>query len=281
MRLKKAVILCAVILLIILFVWAGSSAISYAKIASACDAIRSGSTEDAIHKIQRIGDVDQYSAPLWLRGIYHLAEEDIDLLLVVACREGEAEIVEMLLEKGADPNRYLESGWSPIEATFVDGNETRYEIAQMLIEHGADVNLHGSNTSALFHELHRLIYSQDLTQSAYAAAEASVLLLIDNGAALTDEKGNTALHFSAFSDQMALTERLLACDAAMLNAANQQGETALIWAVKAEATQTARYLLERGADQMLQDEEGKTAFDYAEESGNAELVELFQTPLPD
>ena len=56
------------------------------------------------------------------------------------------------------------------------------------------------------------------------------------------------------------------------------GSTALIYAVeRSDDINTIRLLLEYGADVMARDENWKTAYDYAIENGDTEIIELLSS----
>ena len=53
------------------------------------------------------------------------------------------------------------------------------------------------------------------------------------------------------------------------------GSTSLIQAVHGDSYDTCKLLIEYGADVSIVDKNGKTAYDYAVESGNQQIIELF------
>ena len=71
--------------------------------------------------------------------------------LVEACYHRNVQAVTVLLENGADPNRFFDGQWSPLEAAMLHGpvSEESYQIARLLLDHGADPNLHGGDETLL------------------------------------------------------------------------------------------------------------------------------------
>lgn len=101
-----------------------------------------------------------------------------------AVRQGDVGTVKSLLEKGADPNGRLHSGYSLLMLACSEG---RLEIVRLLIEKGADVNY---EQRQLRHSLPTALFVAVLEDR-----EQIVELLLSNGADVTikDSEGYTAL----------------------------------------------------------------------------------------
>lgn len=67
---------------------------------------------------------------------------------------------------------------------------------------------------------------------------------------------------------------LLIREGADIDAKNNNGETALMYAAKRGCLSTLAWLLERGADVTAKDKDGKTAIDWAEGIGCEQVVKL-------
>lgn len=61
--------------------------------------------------------------------------------LMVAVMQYKADIVKLLLEAGADPNRGRKDGVRPLAAVFLKKTDNRADIIRLLIEYGADPSL--------------------------------------------------------------------------------------------------------------------------------------------
>jgi len=230
-------------------------------------------TEEAIQLIEIADDVNAYSAPLFLRWAYNMVETDIKLPLVYACGKHNYEVVEALLKKGADPNKYLEGGWSPIEATLSTRNDNRLEIAKLLIEYGANVNLYGSESALFLEAMH--LRSTD-TEVEEAISMEVICLLLDNGASPISDDGYSILHLSATGNKVEMTRILIDKYGLNVNFTDPDGMTPLMLGAKDNAIDTVKLLIEKGADISIKDAAGKTAYDYAVEKGFTALAELLK-----
>ena len=61
--------------------------------------------------------------------------------LMVAVMQYKTDIVKLLLEAGADPNRGRKDGVRPLAVVFLKDTDNRAEIIRLLIEYGADPSL--------------------------------------------------------------------------------------------------------------------------------------------
>lgn len=270
---KRVVITVFIALIIVLLV---CYIAVHMNISNLCGLINKGETQKAIAIIERTGNVNRYSAPKWMRKLYNIAEADIEIPLVTACRNGNGDVVSALLEKGADANKFLDGNWSPIEAAFVSRSENRLEIAKELVSHGANVELYGGRQSALFTELSNLIYSKTISDTDRALTAESVTWLLDNGALPSDDQRNTVIHYLAFAGEVTLLETLSAEYGDLLNAQNNKGETPLMWAVKGNSLEGAEFLLNSGVDVTKKDSSGMTAYDYSLAAENMLIAELLE-----
>jgi len=270
MKLLIIPILAIFLILVILF------AVWYNPIQSnsLCKLIKVGETEEALVFIEKMNEkqINTYSAPLFLRWMYNMVENDIDLPLVRACEEDNDVVVEALLKKGADPNKFLTGGWSPIEATFVKTWDHRLEIAKLLIEYGADVNLYGSGRQP------PLFFTIDTdTLEEEERSNQLVTLFMDNGAnPINENNGNSILHTAVRSNSALITENLINNYHLPVDEIGEKGKTPLMWGARENSLGAVKLLLEHGADKSIKDNEGKTAYNYAIEGGNREVAELLK-----
>ncbi len=104
-------------------------------------------------------------------------------------------------------------------------------------------------------------------------AEVAALVKDSADANAHDENGNTALHFAVL---YGCTEaaQLLIDRGADVNARNRNGYTALHFAAQTARTEMARLLIESGADVNQRDDHGATALHYAAVEGRTDLFKL-------
>lgn len=180
-------------------------------------------------------------------------------LLHCACYVGSAEMVEMLLQAGADVNKVTADGKYPLGLACVRNYESETdeellqitEIIRLLISYGADVNKSDcrDNISSVYTALH-------------ARRPRTVALLASLGAevSLACSDGNTPLH-EACNNNAKYSARLLVEHGADLNAANREGETPLHRAIFCDHRNIALFLVANGADCEKRNLQHKIAFD--------------------
>jgi TonB family protein len=115
---------------------------------------------------------------------------------------------------------------------------------------------------------------KEIREGNYAVAEK----LLENPDVDPDSRDGqswTALMYAARAEQPELITLLLKAGAA-LNLVNDDGESALIVAVKRRNVGGARRLLMAGADTSLRDSRGKTALDWAEEENRTYLAQIIR-----
>lgn len=98
--------------------------------------------QQSVYRAVRRGDLDAVQRELI--GHPDAANKRSPMLgvtpLHVACERGNSDIVNLLLQSGADPNAERESKLTPLQLACFHGNA---KIAELLIAHGANVNHHG------------------------------------------------------------------------------------------------------------------------------------------
>lgn len=156
--------------------------------------------------------------------------------LSIAIQGGDARTIDLLLAAGAKTD--TETGFAPLSAAALVGN---VDLVRRLLDLGADIN---RATGFAGSALGLAFYGQ---QPAVAA------LLIERGARLDMRSemghGTPPMVFSAYNqDGNSTTARLLLARGAALDVANDEGETALSFALKVGVdTELVRWLREHGA----------------------------------
>lgn len=229
--------------------------------------------------------------------------------LMRASYSGNAEAVRLLLAHGADPHRELENTDPRISAVFLAANMARTEVVRLLLAAGAG-RKHAALLTAIAPDAPygaENLGVATLLLSAGALDEVPegrrrlphpaaipeddpemVRLVLGLGAAV-DERwvGRTALFQHAFSHHSGCVRALLQAGADP-NAANDEGETSLIAALRrcrndphrnlSAAAEIVGDLLATGADPDRADANGRSARDWADLLGYPEFIALLVRP---
>jgi ankyrin repeat protein len=212
--------------------------------------------------------------------------------LMIACEKGNVDLVEALLQAGADVRLKSKYGDTALgkaisaknvrivkalvknsgnfdrkDAVFsavIAGNP---EVVQLLLIKDTDVNMRGYAGGTLL----MLAADKDLSL---------VKFLVDRGADVNikDNDGETALMIAvkSFNESSLSSVKYLIDRRADVNAVNNKGETALILAVKRGKADMVTLLTAGGSTLSLKDKEGKSAWTYAVEGSNPALVSLLE-----
>ena len=165
--------------------------------------------------------------------------------LMLASENGHIEVVERLLELGANPNAQDHEGCTPLHNAAGAG---RHEVVDRLLEGGAD-------PSAPDHYGHTPLHL-----AAAGGFLESVEILLRSGAspAVTDAMYlSTPLHLAAKGNHTGVTA-LLVNSGSSVNAPNEAGRTALHVAAAYGHIEAVRALIEVGADLNYRDDCGET-----------------------
>jgi len=181
--------------------------------------------------------------------------------------------------------------WTPLTLALANSSPDQYLIAKLLIDNGA--NVHSKEVSPI---LLLLAGEYDISmKSAYLAntnkgdSEEEIynlfLFLIENGVSLEQfeaaEKlgisySNQILYHTVTQGNVLILEYIIEKEQFDFNAKLFKGETALMIAVRNEDRTIIRYLLSKGADKEIQNDDGETVYDIVEESGSEEMAQLLR-----
>ena len=217
-------------------------------------------------------------------------------------RSGYREIVEFLIQHGADVNAKDEwgRGYTPLQRAAITGCT---EIIKLLLEAGADISAKDDRGQTALHlpldmrnsNFNQYWLSKDtiellLNKGAdvnlkdkagrtplHLAAESAdveiVKLLLEKGAKVDekdDESGFSALHFAARLGKKDIAELLIAWGAD-INAKDKQGHTPLYVAVNNDY-EVAELLMNKGADSGIRTESGRTLLELAQQRKQSESI---------
>lgn len=215
-----------------------------------------------------------------------------------AAREGDISAVQRSLDDGADPN-YLTSdgGATPLTVAAVIGNA---DVADVLLQRGATVGLRitggyaAIDFAVVFGHVNVLKVllnagadPNEINQEGYnpihlAAAEGGTQLmqeLVNAGGNISlksggNTSGGTALHIAARNSRLSMVKLLLSLGAQVDVKSNSNGITPLYLAATADAGSVLLVLIEAGADVNEKNNSGVTALGAASFWGNQQSVEV-------
>ncbi len=201
--------------------------------------------------------------------------------LWLAAVNGSASMVERLLESGADPNVWLKVGETPLMTAARSGD---VETVEQLLRHGADVNaveLERGQTALMWAvaQQHAEVARVLIDNDADLHARSDVWYQLENTAGNTNPSGNfrmahggsTPLLFVARNGDVE-TARVLVEAGADVQDTEASGASALVIAAHSGHGPLGIYLLEEGADPNAS-EAGYTALHAAVLRSQVELAE--------
>lgn len=194
------------------------------------------------------------------RGASANAEKGGYTVLMIAAMGGKAEIVSMLIRKGADVHRRNRWGATALIFAAEKGDKS---IVRSLIRAGADVNAKEQDGGTA------------LTAAARAGQVGIVRLLLKEGADITaTEYGRKAWMLAAEEGHTDVV-KILIDDAREINErTGPLGYTTLIEAALRGRVETIGYLIKRGADVNATSEFGETALMHAAAGGHIKVVNI-------
>lgn len=195
------------------------------------------------------------------------AQRGIDLVnvngqLLVAARSGNTPRLRELLAAGAQPDSRDRNGDSALNLAVARGDVA--SVDALLAAH-ADPNL--PNLAGV----------TPLMAASYGGKPQLVHALLDAGARIdvVDRVKKNAATYAAGQGCTGCLQELL--NAGMpVNARLENDLTLLMWTAGYGHEETAKVLLQRGADRSLRDNRGKTAADIARDQNFASLAQLLQ-----
>lgn len=206
---------------------------------------------------QRVRDAFEHKN---LEAIKILLEEGLDInssvvrdytLFECACSKGMVDWLEYFLSIGADPNRLSGSQKNPplvIVMSHNIGLSKKRKIVELLLKAGADVN-----KESPFNKNNALL------AAAYSGEQEIFEFLLKQGANLVSTNGLTTLMMAAYAGRKDMVTFLLEKKLADMNAQDDKGFTALIFAVRQLQRDIVELLLKAGADVSLKTVHKKTA----------------------
>lgn len=196
--------------------------------------------------------------------------------LDIACRTDNLELVQVLINFGADVNGREQA--IPLSTVYLIKKNHWYQMSLLLIENGATLDYittySGGNSSVL----------QDIVQSkggaslpGYIPDSDHEVLLAFNYAIENCNHGKVewanVLQQSVSNDRVEIVRLLLDKRLCDVNDTSL-GITALMFAARDSTPVMVKLLLDFGADKSYRTADGKTAYDYAVQSNDKEILSL-------
>jgi ankyrin repeat protein len=192
-----------------------------------------------------------------------------------AARKGDVKKVKELL--ASDPKLVADrdkDGDTPLHLAALHG---QLEVVQALIDGGADVNAKNNYAPFMPDDLNKEFRTKNLQDPAillHSQAAEFTHELNTQGVTTKDLKnGYTPLDLAEFASNHNKIMQLLIAHGANVNAQAASGATPLFWAVMRDQKDDAKFLLDHGANPNIPDAYGDTILDCALHLGFQSLVE--------
>ncbi|CAL1535401.1 unnamed protein product [Lymnaea stagnalis] len=230
---------------------------------------------DDLHQAVRRGNIEKVKEILDSGDVNADAQDEKDFsALVVAGLQGKFEIMDILLQHGADVNRKDASGKTPlIHAASRDLLET----AKWLCKNGADVKTYDKSGMAAIHHA---------IDGGYVKL---VEWMLDNAGAygfdieqIETTSGMTPLNRCANMTPDAKAYELAASlqlRGANMSAKAHNNYTPLLNAIIRRKIKLVEFFLARGADIYERNESGQTPYEVAQGVGNAQILRAFEEKI--
>ncbi len=208
-----------------------------------------------------------YAAEVRSHKIGYMPNDDLGENLIQAAKSGNLELVEKLLQEGADIDYQDQIDWTALMYAVIDTNND--DMAKLLLGKGANVNITDSEGIS--------VLAITILDDKFDFAQ----LLIDNNANLDsqDVGGATPLMDAVERNKVNFVELLLE-KGAKVDLQDEWGFTALMYAAKYNRPDIAKLLLEKNARVDLQARYGFNALDLAKKYHSTSVVQLLQPLQP-
>lgn len=211
-----------------------------------------------------------------------------DTPLGEACKYMKVPIIQYLVESGADVNKLSSNVVTsyPLETVIREGyriSSSWKETIIYLVENGADYSSEYYNELIPFGIVGNI--GKDDNTARMQEVRELLEYFVERGVTVPQSAeyvhtyGTTnVLGTAAACNQALACEYIIELGVYDIDAiCGSEGETALICAARRnKGIAATKVLLDHGADKTIKDDNGKTAYDYAIENGNAELAELLK-----
>ncbi len=179
-----------------------------------------------------------------------------------AAMSGNAEVIKILLKRGAMPSASNKSGYTPLVYAANGGFK---EAVNLLLDNGADYDRTGDKAL----EVLMLSMGNGLERLAQVVIEK------DGTDLLNDELRNREImHEAVKSGSVEIVELLIANDVRLEKGVDKYGWTPIHYAVKEGRLVMVEFLAENGVNINTRAFSGESAYNMAESAGNKELQDI-------
>ena len=214
----------------------------------------------------------------------NLQDRDGWTALIYTSTGGNLEMLQALLDHGADPNLQTRNGWTGLMHA---ADYSNFDVMEKLLEHGADPNLQNNNGwTALMYTIYSMrpenakilleaganpiLEDQNMRSAIEMAKERDLTDLVDllkqfiiDPVIVDPKTGLSNLLILAANGPLAGLKTVIDTKNLDLNQQDQDGNTALIYAVVNQKPDHVALLLDRGVDPNLANNGGGTPLAYA------------------
>ena len=181
-----------------------------------------------------------------------------------ACATGNIDIIELLIENGADVN--CNDGFSPLSIIYGSKIDDWYNISVILIKAGASLNYTTEYTGGNIAVLEDIVYSPPGTSLLGHEPDNEEVIKAFNHALGNCNHNNVnwmrVLQHSVSNNRIEIVKLLLDQGYCAINDTSL-GKTALMFAARDSVPEMIQLLLDYGADKTIQSPDGETAYDIA------------------
>lgn len=194
------------------------------------------------------------------------------------CGTGNINLIELLIENGADVN--CNDGLTPLSIIYNSKADNWYEISQILIENGASLNYitdYSGGKSSVLQDIVKVRSGAALP--GYKPESKEEVIKAFNYAIENINHNNVnwmrVLQHSVSNDRIEIVKLLLEQEYCTVNDTSV-GMTALMFAARDSTPEMVQLLLDYGADKSIKSTDGKTAYDYAVQFNNKDIMALLE-----
>ncbi|XP_067670056.1 serine/threonine-protein phosphatase 6 regulatory ankyrin repeat subunit A-like [Haliotis asinina] len=180
--------------------------------------------------------------------------------IMASASRGHKAVFEMFVKNQADLSLVNEDGNNVLHIACIHGSASIVNL--LLLKHAVDINGRGK-------------YGRTPVMLAAEFGHSNVFeLLVQHGAdvRLRDDDGNNILHISCSGDNVTIINLVLVNHMADINSRGHNGRTSLMWAVERGQMGVFNFLVRKGADVTLVDDDGDNVLHVASVVGDADMV---------